>query len=205
VLRAVIWWKTGDQDRATRGAATAGQVVAGIFIAIGVFEFFRGAGLGGLWIAFIGWFLLQAAGESRMQAGLRRAMEEVHVGDLMTRECATIDAGLTLQELVDQRLLRTGQRCYIVVEDGQVAGLITPHEIKLVDREKWPEVPVRSVMRPLQELRTIRTDAPLKSAIETMGRENLNQLPVMSNGHLEGVLSRAEVLNYLQTRKELKV
>ena len=75
VLRAIIWWKTGNADRSTRLAARIGQVVAFCFIAVGIFEFFGGAGFGGLWIAFIGWFLLQAARESYMQVGLTHALE----------------------------------------------------------------------------------------------------------------------------------
>ena len=75
VLRAIIWWKTGDGDRSTRAAAKIGQVVAFGFIAIGIFRFFAGAGIGGLWIAFIGWFLLQAARESYVQVGLAHALE----------------------------------------------------------------------------------------------------------------------------------
>ena len=47
-------------------------------------------------------------------------------------------------------------------------------------------------------------DASLTSALESMSRYDLNQLPVISNGHLEGVLSRAEVLTYLQTHAELQ-
>ena len=81
VLRAIIWWKTGDADRSTRAAAKAGQAVALAFIAFGIFRFFGGAGVGGLWIAFIGWFLLQAARESYVQVGLAHALEGVRVAD----------------------------------------------------------------------------------------------------------------------------
>ncbi len=73
ILRALIWWKTGDVDRSTRLASKVGQVVGMLFIAWGVFQFFGGAGLGGLWISFIGWFLLQAARESYLQVDFTRA------------------------------------------------------------------------------------------------------------------------------------
>jgi Zn-dependent protease len=87
VLRAIIWWKTGDADRSTRAAAKTGQAVALAFIAFGIFQFFGGAGVGGLWIAFIGWFLLQAARETYVQVGLAHALEGVRVADVMTRDC----------------------------------------------------------------------------------------------------------------------
>ena len=203
ILRAILWWKMDDDQRASRLAAITGQLVGGLFITLGIVQFFLGANVGGLWIAFIGWFLLQAAGESRRQAGLKRAFQDVRVADIMSHDCATVDGRQSIQDLVE-RLLKTGRRCFIVMDDGHVAGLVTPHEIRQVERSRWPATLVDSVMRPLQGMRAVRPDAPLGSALEVMARENLNQLPVMSNSHLDGVLSRAEVLNYLQTRSELE-
>ncbi len=203
VLRALLWWKSGDAAKATRNAAVTGQVVGGLFITLGIVQFFFGANFGGLWIAFIGWFLLQAAGETIRQAGLKRAIQDVKVSDIMSHDCATVDGRQSVQDLVD-RLFRTGRRCFVVMDDGHVAGLVTPNEIRQLDRSKWPATPVDSVMRPLDGLQAVRPDALLENALEVMARENVNQLPVMSNSHLDGVLSRAEVVNYLQTRAELE-
>lgn len=204
VLRALIWWKTGDADRSTQLAARAGQAVAIAFIAFGIFRFFGGAGVGGLWIAFIGWFLLQAARESYMRVGLTHALDGVRVADIMTRDCPTVDGWLNVQNFVEQELLRTGRRCYFVLEKGEIAGLVTPHEVKEIDRAKWPFTTLHDIMRPLEDLRAVTPDTSLNSALESMGRYDLNQLPVVSQGHLEGVLSRSEILNYLQTQAEIK-
>ena len=204
VLRAIVWWKTGDADRSTQVAARTGQVVAFWFIALGIFRFFGGAGLGGLWIAFIGWFLLQASRESYMQVSLAHALKGVRVADVMTRDCPTVDGWLNLQNFVEQELLRSGRRCFIVVEKGEMTGLVTLHEIKQIDRAKFPFTTVHDIMRPLADVRSIAPEASLKSALELMSRDDLNQLPVVSNGHLEGVLSRAQIIGYLQTRAELR-
>lgn len=203
VLRALLWWKTGDMERSTRMAARTGQAVAGIFIVAGIFDFFRWGGIGGLWIAFIGWFLMGAAKESYLEVGLKRLLADVRVGDIMARDCPTVDGHSTVQDFVDHQLLRTGRRCFIVAENGRIAGIVTPHEIKATDRAKWPTTALDAVMRPLESLRTVSPEASLTSALDAMGRDDLNQLPVVSNGHLEGVLSRAEILSYLQTRAEL--
>ena len=203
VLRALIWWKIGDADRSTQLAARAGQVVAFGFIAFGIFRFFGGAGIGGLWIAFIGWFLLQAARESYVQVGLSHAFKDVHVADVMTRDCPTVDGQSNVQDFVDHELLRTGQRCFIVADDGKITGLVTLHEVKQVDRAKWPLITLHDIMRPLKDLHAVGPETPLMSALESMSRYDLNQLPVVSNNHLEGVLSRAHVLSYLQTHAEL--
>ena len=85
----------------------------------GIFRFFGGAGIGGLWIAFIGWFLLQAARESYVQVGLAHALKGVRVADVMTRDCPTVDGWLNVQNFVEQKLLRTGRRCFMVVDKGR--------------------------------------------------------------------------------------
>jgi CBS domain-containing protein len=203
VLRSLLWWKSGDADKATKAAAVTGQAVGGLFVALGIVQFFFGANFGGLWIIFIGWFLIQAAGETRRQAGFKRAFENVRVGDIMSHDCATVDGRQSVQDLVE-RLFKSGRRCFVVMEDGHVAGLITPQEIRQVSRNEWPVTLVDSVMRPLNGMQAVRPDAPLGNALQVMARENVNQLPVMSNSHLDGVLSRAEVINYLQTRAELE-
>ena len=203
VLRALIWWKTGDADRSTQTAAKVGQLVGLGFIALGIFRFFGGAGVGGLWIAFIGWFLLQAARESYVQVGIAHALTGVRVSDIMTRDCPTVDGWLNVQNFVEQELLRTGRRCFMVMDKGEITGLVTTHEVKEIDRAKWPFKTLRDIMRPLADLRAVTPDTSLKSALESMSRYDLNQLPVISNGHLDGVLSRAEVLSYLQTHAEL--
>ena len=126
ILRALLWWKSGDAARATRTAAVTGQVVGGLFISLGIVQFFFGANFGGLWIAFIGWFLLQAAGETLRQAGLTRAIQNVRVADIMSHDCATVDGRQSVQDLVEH-LFKTGRRCFVVMDDGHVAGLVTPH------------------------------------------------------------------------------
>ena len=204
VLRALIWWRIGDADRSTQYAARTGQVVAFGFIALGILQFFNGAGIGGLWIAFIGWFLLQAARESDVQVGLEHTLKGVRVENVMTRDYPTVDGSMNVQHFVEQELLRTGQRFFFVRDQGDISGLITPHEIKQVDRGKWPFLALHDIMRPLKDLRAVAPSAPLISALESMSRYDLNQLPVIANSHLEGVLSRSQVLNYLHTRAELR-
>jgi CBS domain-containing protein len=205
VLRAVIWWITGKADRSTQIAARVGQLVAFGFIGLGLIRFFGGAGFGGLWIAFIGWFLLDAARASYVQVGIAEGLRGLRVGDVLDSDCPTVDGRSNLQTLADDYFLRTGRRCFLVVENGRVAGLITPHEIKQVERARWPYTTVDTVMRPLEQLRTIAPDAPVLAALEAMARDNLNQLPVVSDGQLKGTISRGHILQLLQTRAELNL
>lgn len=203
VLRAIVWWINKDMVRSTRIAARTGQAVALFFIVIGVYRLFSGAGFAGLWIAFIGWFLLDAAGASYAQVEVNTRLRGVRVGDIMTRDCPTVDARTNLQSFVEDFLLRTGRRCFIVAENGVVEGIITAHEIKEVQPQLRPFKTVGDVMRQIHNLRTVTADTPVVEVLETMGREDVNQLPVVSDGKLEGVISRDQVLRYLQTRIEL--
>lgn len=204
VLRALIWWITQSADRSMRLAAQAGEVVAFAFIVLGLMRFFVGANFGGLWIAFIGWFLLDASRTSYAQTELVAALRDRRVGEMMERDCPTVNGKSSLQEYVDEYLLPTGRRCFIVEEDDHVAGLITSHEVRVVDRVLWPSTTVASVMRPLQELHVVTPDTPAIQALQIMSRQNVNQLPVVSNGRLEGVFSRGHVLQFLQISSELR-
>ncbi len=203
ILRAIIWSRTGDADRSTMSAARVGQAVAFGFILLGVMQFFAGAGFGGLWIAFIGWFLLQAAQASYAQVAVVADLRGVHVRDIMATDCETVGQDMRVQTLVDEHLLRTGQRCFVVGGPGGVVGLITSHEIKSLPRDRWASAPLSEVMRPIDDLRTIPPDALAIDALRLMGREDVNQLPVMSNGKFEGMVGRTHILQLLQARAEL--
>ena len=205
ILRAIVWWKTGDVERSTHIAARAGQGVAVMFIMAGLADYLAGGGFNGLWITFVGWFLLQAASESEVQIGLRRSLEKVRVGDVMSRDCPVVDGHLNLQDFVEGELLRTGKRCFLVTENGKLAGLVTPHEIKKKEKRVWSLTTLDDVMVSVDQVRTIAPDRSLEDALELMSRENLNQLPVVQNGNLQGILSRADIVNCLQTRAELHV
>ena len=203
ILRAAIWWITGNADRATRTAARIGQGVALFFIAFGVWQFFSGAGFDSLWIALIGWFLLNAAGAAYAQTEVVAGLQGLLVRDIMADDCLRIDARMSLQTFADNYLLRTGQRCFVVEDNGLVVGLITPADLRYVDSGRWNQTTVEAVMRPLKHLRTVTPDTPVIDALQAMGRDDVNQLPIMSNGRMEGILSRGRILQALQTRTEV--
>ena len=203
ILRAIIWWSTKNGTRATQLAARTGQVVALGFIALGIFRFFAGAGFGGLWIAFIGWFLLQAAGSSYSTVTLTSNLKDVRVSDVMTQDCVAVDGNLNVQSFVEDHLLRSGRRCFVVEQNGEMIGLVTPHEIKHLEKARWPFTTLYDVMRPLDQVHTVTPSTPVMEALETMGRDDVNQLPVVSGNHLDGIVTRANVIQFLQTRAEL--
>ena len=203
VLRAVIWWITHNADLSMRLAAQAGEAVAVAFIVLGLMRFFVGASLDGLWTAFIGWFLLDASRTSYARTELLSELRDRRVGEMMERDCPTVDSKTSLQQFVDEHLLPTGRRSFIVEEEDHVAGLITPNEVKGVERALWPSTRVDRVMRPLRELSIVAPDTPVIQALQMMSQQDVNQLPVVLNGRLEGIFSRAHVMRFLQIRAEL--
>src|SRR5271157_4046083 len=106
VLRAIVWAITKNADRSTRIAARVGQVVAFLFILDGVVKFFSGDGFSGLWIAFIGWFLMDAAKATYAQVGITESLRGIRVSEVMSRDCAIVSPGMSLQEFVNTYLLR---------------------------------------------------------------------------------------------------
>ena len=198
ILRSILWWISGSAQRATRWASRIGQGVGFLFILLGLYRFFVGANFGGLWLAFIGWFLLDAARSSYLQTGVIADLRDRKVADLMERDCATVPGYLSLRDFVDEYLLHSAGRCFLVVQDGRAMGVITPNETRSVPRDEWPQTSVQSVMRPLNKLLAVPPDMPAVKALELMSRENVQELPVVADGNLEGIFSRSQLLRFIQ-------
>jgi Zn-dependent protease/CBS domain-containing protein len=205
VLRALLWWMTKDPDRATRAAAIVGEGVGGLLIFMGLVRFFGEEGLAGLWMAVIGWFLLSAAGASLRQSQAWRRLQGIRVADVMARDYSFVDARTSVQEFVDTHLLRPGPPCYVVREGGRPAGLVTTDDVRRLRRERWPYVTVDAVMQPLERLKAVTSETPLRESLEAMAEEDVSELPVIEDGHLEGVVSRGSILGFLKTRAELRL
>ncbi len=156
VLRAILWGITGSLERATRYASLVGQGIAYLFILLGIWQVVTGNWINGLWIAFIGWFLDNAAQTSYRQVAMKRMLSGHTVGEAMNRDCYAIAPTVTLERFIHEHILGTGRRCFPVVEGGEVIGLLTLHNVKEVPRERWAAVMAREVMTPLDQLRSVK-------------------------------------------------
>ena len=203
VLCSIIWAITRNRESSTRIAARVGQAVAFLFILDGIWKYFSGAGIGGLWISFIGWFLLDAATVSYAQAKrttTASTIADMRVSELMSRECVTVDRGMSLREFVNTYLLKTSQRCFAVKNRGRLTGMITRSDVAAIPAELWDKTTVGAAMRPLQELPVISPDTFVLDALTLLLRSNVNQLPVIDNGVLEGVVFRSQLAHLLRAR-----
>jgi Zn-dependent protease/CBS domain-containing protein len=203
VLRSILWRVTGDLRTATRWATRIGQAIAYLLILFGLLQFFAGNLLGGIWIGFIGWFLLSAAQTANRQVMLETMLRGVRVGDVMAPPPFPISADASLQQLVDGYIFPYGMRTVPVTDGDQFAGLVTLQEVRTVPREQWPVTRVGQVMVPAAKLQTVEPGRNLSDALHDMAAHDVGQVPVVSNAHLVGMLSRDRVLNALALRRSL--
>jgi Zn-dependent protease/CBS domain-containing protein len=202
ILRSVVWaWKK-DYARATRVAARGGQIFAYLLIFIGIWQALGGNFVGGLWLAFIGWFLLTAAQESYAQVAMRRMLEGLRAADIMSLEVPTIARDLSLEDFV-RELFRTGRRCHLVVSDGQFVGMMNVHQLNRIPREEWATTSVQAAMLPPGKIHWVRPEQPLLSILERMQSEDVNQMPVVDGERIIGIVSRDSILRVLQNRMEI--
>ena len=202
VFRAIVWAITGDMGRSTLIAANVGRFFALMLIFLGVWQMFNGNLAGGLWIAFIGWFLDNAASVQIQQVTLRGVLTGHRVSEAMNTHCTIIPEDLTLQQLVDEQILGSGQRSFLVNRGNQTVGLITLHRIKEVPRAEWATTSAAQAMLRFEQLKCIDPDTELWSALQKMDRNGVNQMPVIRDRHVIGMLSREDAITFLGTLQE---
>lgn len=203
ILRAGVWWLTGDLRGATRLASGIGQGVAFLLIFVGVWSLFRGDLGNGLWLVFIGWFLHDAARASYRQLVMRDILREMKVGDLMSRDFQPVESGIPLSRLADEYILRSRDHAYPVVDEEELLGIICLHDVKAVPRERWPTTTVKETMTPRAQLVIVSPRDDCAQAIKALSEHNIRQLPVLEEGRLVGLLRRSDVLNAVRMRQEL--
>ncbi len=204
VLRAIVWWRTGSLDRATRLVSDLGKSFAMALIFLGALLVFRGALLGGIWLIFIGMFLRGAAASGYEQHTLKHVLQSVKVGEVMIRAPVTVSPDLTLSELVNRYFLRFGYRGFPVEEDGRAVGLISVADLAGLPESDLAVRKVRDAMRPLDASHVISTDASLLEALERMSPLTVGRLLVLEDGRISGMITKTGLQRLLEIRRVLK-
>jgi len=202
IFRAFVWRVTHNLRRATLVAARLGRFIAYLFILLGVWQMFTGNFGNGLWIAFIGWFLENAAASEIRQQTIQDLLAGHYVADAMRRDYTVVKPGDTLEQLVNEHILGAGRRSLIVEQNDKVVGLLTLHNVKEIPRSDWPTTTSAQAMIPAERMKRTRADAELADALKEMDRDGVNQLPVMAGDQIQGVLGRDDVISLLRTMAE---
>jgi len=205
VLRAVLWGMRKDLAWATRWASRVGQAVAYLFILSGIVRAFLGDWVDGLWMAFIGVFLENAARSAHLQLTLRGLLDGHAVSEVMSRDLHPLPPQLTLDVLVGQYLLTGAQRCFTVGGRDGLLGLLTIHNVRVVPRQQWRTTHVSDILTPLAKLRVVAPKTPLWDALQEMTVGRVNQLPVLEEGNLVGMISRENLLTFIHNKSQVGV
>jgi Zn-dependent protease/CBS domain-containing protein len=205
VLRALVWQFTGNFQRATRVASFSGQLVAFGFIGFGIFSIFDSNFFNGLWLVFIGWFLQNAAASAYAQMNLSETLSGVTVEQAMTRDCVEIPLFTPISQLVEERVLNGGQRCFIVTDGNRLEGILTLRDITALPQKKWRFTTAGQIMIPSNRLAQVEPGLSLLNALQIMDNAQIAQVPVVQNDQLVGMLSREQVLHYLHLRTQLGI
>src|SRR5216683_3965053 len=207
IFRAIVWAFNKDYARATRIAARSGQVIAYGMIAGGAATAIAnyaplGGPVGGLWLAFIGWFILSAAKQSQAQVEARGALEGLRVADIMTPELHTVGREISLEDYA-REMVSTGRRAHLVVAGEQLVGLVTAEALNSIPQQDWDVTSVQAVMLPKDKLHWAAPEEPALSLLDRMRTVGMQQMPVITGGNVVGVVTRDSILRVLQSRHEV--
>jgi len=208
VFRAIVWGVTKDFSRATTIAGISGKVVAYGLIVFGAWlGITKGQWTSGLWMAFIGWFLLNAAQESVAQVAIRETLSGLQAADVMSHEIPTVPRNMSLEEY-GQEVARTGRRTHLVTTDDRLMGMMNVNALNSVPRNEWGNMSVQAVMIPRDKILWARPEEPLLGLLERLVSADVNQMPVVTDtendgAHIIGMITRDSILRVMQARSEV--
>ncbi len=209
VLRSIIWAATHNLRVATRWASRTGQGIGWLFIVGGLFLIFGGSipffgtgFVGGVWLAFIGWFLHSAAQASYQQLVVHDILQGVPVRALMRVDMPRVQADTSIATLVHNWMMQTDEHAFVVMRNGEFVGMVALDDVRKVPRREWEQMDVEEIMTPRDQLLVTTSDEDADKAFEKLATRQVNQLPVVDNGELVGLFRARDVMHWLQLQKE---
>ena len=200
VLRAFLWRRHGDSVRATIGAAHAGRVVAFILIGLGLAEFLLGGLVGGVWLAFIGWFIFAASREEETRISTQQMFSGVRVADAMTARPHTAPGWITVDDFVQRYVLGDRHSAYPVVDrSGSISGLITLRQLRDVAPGRRATTVVGDIAQPLHEVPSGAPQEPLTALLERMAPAGpRSRALVFEGGQVVGIVTPTDVARLIE-------
>jgi Zn-dependent protease/CBS domain-containing protein len=198
LLRSAIWKATGSLGQATRVASGAGQAVGWLLVAVGVVSLLGGNLAGGIWFAFIGWFLVQAARASYQELQMRHLLRGVEAEDVMAGDLRRIPPDLSLQDAVDDYFMRYDHGAFPVEEQGRTIGLLTLRGVRRVPREQWPTRRVRDHMVPLGDQVVVAPDARMDGVLGKLEDGEAGRVLVVQDGEVVGIITPTDLTRWLR-------
>ena len=204
VLRSIAWKRTGSFRRATRIASGVGEIFGYGMIILGVGILLSGGLLDGIWLAFIGWFLLTAARNEKQSQQLEGVLKRLSARDVMREDFPSVTPGTPIQDVVDLHMVGMGERAVMVANDGGVLGILTVSDVRRTPREAWPNTPAQRVMTRREAIVTVDANRPAVEVLVLLGEKGLNQVPVLEEGRMVGIVTRRELMDRIQLAEALR-
>ena len=205
VLRAVLWGATHSLRKATVWSGNAGKVIAWLMFGFGLYLAFNGNVINGVWFSAIAWFLHNAASASIEQVVVETRLGRVKARDVVQPSDVTAPPGISVAELVESYMLPHNLRAVPVTDNTRLVGIVTISDVMRVPVDQRTKMAVAEIMGGRAGLHSVRGDQRVLDAIEVMAEHDLEQLPVLDEGRLLGLLTRADVMRQLQLREALNV
>lgn len=208
VLKAALWKATGNRFQAVRLAARAGQILGYAAIALGlVVDYFTGELVTGLWIALLGWFGIRNAKTYERVTTLQETLLEMVASDAMTREFRVVDADKSLRDFADEYLLVSNQsQVYFADRDGRYQGMVCIGDLQVIERSLWETQTVQTIIRPLDEIPTVKESTNLAEVIIKLETDKLQRVTVLSPaGSVAGLIDRGDILRSLAQKLNLRI
>ncbi len=202
LLRAWLWRRSHDRYRATSSAARLGRICSFLMMGGGLLALFLQGALSGLWLIFLGWFLMSAARSEEAAVLMRGALAGVRVGDVMTRDPAVVPGWITVEEFLRTYLTAGGLVAFpIRTFDGALDGLATLGRLVRVPEHERQATRVRDVSMPIESVAKAAPGEPVTSVLERFSAADDGQVLVIDGGRLVGMLSPTDVTRALATSR----
>ena len=199
LLRAFVWWRTGDRTRSVLTAAAAGRGLGWIFVAGGTALVFVAGSIDGFWLALIGWFLVVSANAESRQTRLHTLLAGVRARQIMTPDPEPVSASLTIQRFLAMDPLRHLHSAFpLTTGDPTPIGLITLDRIRRIPPSVRDEVRLRAVMYPLEQLAVAAPDDPAEDLIPRLSAAPAHHALILDEGRLVGMVTPSDVSRALQ-------
>lgn len=196
MLRAAIWWASGDMLQATKWASRGGQFIGILIASLGVIEILMGS-FSGIFLILTGLFIRWLAVSSYRQTQVRSAVDAVRVGDLMRPVEVVIPADASLQWAVRSAFNRLGGDRYAVVRGDALLGYLSANDVAGVPHDQWDKVTVERLVRPWADKELLSPEVPAFVAYQRLGEHARHSLPVFHGRELVGFLFMGDVTNHI--------
>jgi Zn-dependent protease len=191
LMRAVLWRHYHDRARASHVAARVGRALGFVLIALGFVELAATSSFAGLWIVFVGWFIVGAATADE-RAGQAEGLEGLRVGDVMAHAPAVLAEWWTVEQVLAQAGPdhAVAQAFPLVDFGGQAAGALTLGDLQRVPIGRRAETRMRDIVRArrVQPLVVRRQDLLTEIAVPMRQRGGI-AVVVDDENHPLGVLT----------------